>query len=217
MNFARVSIGRLVFGVFLLLMVACVSANADTVNVEIVDFAFNPAHDTIHVGQAVKWTNMATLTPHTSTSKTGVWNSGTLVPGDSFVRTFNTAGSFPYECPIHLSMQATIVVLPTLDISDTHTSSLPNKYQLGQNYPNPFNPVTEIEYSLPASSRVTISINDILGRKVNTLIDEVKPAGQYIASWDGRDTNGNPVASGIYLYSIRTDRFTQTKKMLLLK
>ena len=94
---------------------------------------------------------------------------------------------------------------------------LPGAYSLSDNHPNPFNPSTTIEYALGGQALVELSIYDILGRKVRTLIDENKPAGDYSIVWDGRDDSGEPAATGIYFYRIKTDDFTATKKMLLLK
>src|SRR3972149_1459344 len=65
--------------------------------VSVVEFAFSPQVDTITAGDSVKWTNNG-LSPHSSTSNTGVWDSDTLQPGESFTRPFNTPGSFPYRC-----------------------------------------------------------------------------------------------------------------------
>ena len=94
---------------------------------------------------------------------------------------------------------------------------LPADYALEQNYPNPFNPATTIEYSLPTRSEVTISIYNILGQEVKTLVNTTKPAGNYVARWDGTDRTGERVASGVYFYRIKADDYVSSKKMLLLK
>ncbi|MBS1514379.1 MAG: T9SS type A sorting domain-containing protein [Bacteroidetes bacterium] len=88
----------------------------------------------------------------------------------------------------------------------------PEKYELGQNYPNPFNPKTEINFSLPKSSFVTLKIYDMLGREVQTLVSEFKNAGTYTADFDGAN-----YASGIYFYELTSQDFTGKKKMVLLK
>jgi hypothetical protein len=94
---------------------------------------------------------------------------------------------------------------------------LPTTFRLGQNYPNPFNPATAIDYDLPARAAVTLTVFDVLGRTVTTLVNEVQPAGQHIARWDGADYHGNPVASGVYFYRLIADDSRLTRKMLLLK
>jgi plastocyanin len=77
--------------------------------VKIVDFAFKPGTLTIAKGTRVKWTNKGAVT-HTSTSNKGVWDSGSIAPGDSFSRVFKKAGTFKYHCTIHPTMTAKIVV-----------------------------------------------------------------------------------------------------------
>ena len=89
--------------------------------------------------------------------------------------------------------------------------------QLLQNNPNPFNPSTAIKFYVPDVSNVTIKIYDILGREVKTLLDEQTGAGYHVVYWNGRDSRGKEVSSGIYLYMLRTDNFIDTKKMNLLK
>lgn len=93
----------------------------------------------------------------------------------------------------------------------------PADFQLLQNYPNPFNPKTEIAYSLPEDSYVKLTIYNIRGQKVKVLVDEYQSAGTRKAIWDGRDESRERVASGIYLYRLEAGKFTQTKKMSLLK
>lgn len=81
-------------------------------NVSIIDFQFVPQEDTVLVGDTVLWTNNGSF-PHTSTSDSGVWNSGTLTTGQSFSFQFTSAGSYPYHCSIHPSMTANIIALST--------------------------------------------------------------------------------------------------------
>jgi photosystem II stability/assembly factor-like uncharacterized protein len=94
---------------------------------------------------------------------------------------------------------------------NTNTEA-PSAYKLDQNYPNPFNPSTNIGYSVPKSSHVNISVYDALGRKVETLIDEKKDAGNYEAQW-----NASKYSSGLYFYKMQTEGYTETKKMILTK
>ena len=88
---------------------------------------------------------------------------------------------------------------------------------LAQNYPNPFNPVTTIEYSVNQESRVRLQVFDARGRLVRTLVNRAVLPNNYKVLWDGRDSSGNPVASGIYFYRMISDHFIATKKMILLK
>ena len=96
-------------------------------------------------------------------------------------------------------------------------SYAPTRFQLSQNYPNPFNPLTSIEYSIPKSTHVTIEIYNILGQKVDVLVDQDQEVGSYRADWDGKDGQGNRLATGAYFYQIRADEFVESKKMLMLK
>ena len=88
--------------------------NGTISDVAIFNFGFNPAVITITAGSTVRWTNTASLTPHTSTSDLGdteVWDSGVLNPGDTFTHTFDVPGVYPYHCNVHISMHGVVVVL----------------------------------------------------------------------------------------------------------
>jgi hypothetical protein len=102
-------------------------------------------------------------------------------------------------------------------VGEPGEETLPVRFELSQNWPNPFNPVTTIRYALDEPGRVEIEIFNVLGRKVRTLVDEVVPAGAYIATWDGTDAAGKPVSTGVYLYRLTAGDVVLTRKMLLLK
>ena len=86
------------------------------------------------------------------------------------------------------------------------------------NFPNPFNPETTISFSIGEILENTeISIYNIKGQMVKTLIDEKLPAGEHSVVWNGTDESGNSVSSGIYLYKLKNGRYTSTKKMILIK
>ncbi len=94
----------------------------------------------------------------------------------------------------------------------------PKTFSLSQNYPNPFNPTTTITYTLPQNGIVTIKVYDVLGREVATLLDnEYILVGSHSVMWNGKTSYGKPVASGIYLYTIRFNNQMIVKKMLMLK
>ena len=100
---------------------------------------------------------------------------------------------------------------------------LPAQFTVGQNFPNPFNPSTQIPFALPQQSRVTLTVYNVLGQRIRSLIEgEVRPVGSHTAVWDGKDDQGRGVASGIYIYSVRLEtiggiRLTQNRKMILVK
>lgn len=107
--------------------------------------------------------------------------------------------------------------IPYVDVQDTTISTLPKEFVLYQNYPNPFNSNTTIHYSLPNESAVTITIYDMLGRRVNQFLSEKQPSGSHSIRWNGVDSQGNKMSAGIYFYQIQASDFVQTKKMVLLK
>jgi len=101
----------------------------------------------------------------------------------------------------------------TSTVTSVETDKLvPSSFVLKQNYPNPFNPTTIINYSLPKQSNVKITIFDLLGREIITLVNEEKSVGNYKVEF-----NSSSLSSGIYLYQMKTSEFLQTKKMILLK
>ena len=94
---------------------------------------------------------------------------------------------------------------------------LPITYNLYNAYPNPFNPVTTLRYDLPEDARVNITIYDMMGRIVKTLVNGTQTAGYKSIQWNATNSFGKPVSAGVYLYQIRAGEFIQTKKMVVLK
>jgi PKD repeat protein len=110
-----------------------------------------------------------------------------------------------------------------IDISKLYTKPggsspiIPERYSLSQNYPNPFNPNTIISFELPKAGNVELSVYNLLGQKVATLVNSYHDAGIYETEWDGTDDSGNRVSSGVYLYRLNAGDFVETKKMILTK
>jgi flagellar hook assembly protein FlgD len=96
-------------------------------------------------------------------------------------------------------------------------NNLPTSFGLSQNYPNPFNPETNIDFALPKASNVELTIFNVLGQKVVTLINEKMDAGTYRETWRGTSESGTQVASGIYFYRLTAGDYVTTKKMMMLK
>lgn len=96
------------------------------------------------------------------------------------------------------------------------TEEKPVEFSLEQNYPNPFNPSTVIGYTLPAPANVRLDIYSISGQKIRTLVNGYEDAGRKTVQWDGRDRRGKGAAAGVYLYRLQAEKFTQTRKMLVL-
>ncbi|MBN2008158.1 VCBS repeat-containing protein [candidate division KSB1 bacterium] len=96
-------------------------------------------------------------------------------------------------------------------------STGPDAFQLKQNYPNPFNPDTRIEYQLSSAGHVSLFVCDMTGREVVQLVNCKKAAGSYTAQWDGRDTNGRLVPSGVYLYQLKIGNASESRKMVIMQ
>jgi hypothetical protein len=97
------------------------------------------------------------------------------------------------------------------------TLSTPDNFSLEQNYPNPFNPTTQIPFRLAATGTVQLTVYDLLGRRVRTLVQGHYSAGAYRITWDGRDDYGEAVAGGMYLCQLISGRQSQTRQMIYMK
>ncbi|MDY0108330.1 MAG: T9SS type A sorting domain-containing protein, partial [Candidatus Krumholzibacteria bacterium] len=96
-------------------------------------------------------------------------------------------------------------------------STLPQPYALLPAYPNPFNPSTTVVFTLPRQSRVRIDLFDVSGRRLRTLVDEVRGPGRHEAVWDGTGQDGRGISSGVYFARLRADGFEQTRKLTLVR
>ncbi len=96
-------------------------------------------------------------------------------------------------------------------------AAIPDRYALHPNYPNPFNPSTTIRYDLPEESHVSLTVYDLMGKQITSLVSESQAAGVRTVTWDGTDASGKNVSAGVYLYRIQAGEFSQTRKMVLLK
>ncbi len=105
----------------------------------------------------------------------------------------------------------------TVDVPYDYEPTVPNAFKLNQNYPNPFNPTTTISFEIPNKTHAVLSIHNILGQQVARLIDKDLAAGSYNVKWNGTDGSNKPLASGVYLYRLTTDKAVYSKKMILMK
>ena len=94
---------------------------------------------------------------------------------------------------------------------------VPLTYSVSQNYPNPFNPVTSIRYEIPVENFVTISVYNVMGQKIADLVHELRPAGYHHTTWNSTNMHGDPVSSGIYIYTVTAGNYRADKKMVLMK
>ncbi len=102
-------------------------------------------------------------------------------------------------------------------VDDIAGGDTPAVLTIGQNYPNPFNPTTWIPFYVPAGGRVSIKLYDIMGRRITTLEDRSFNRGEHVASWKGKDHQGNPVSSGVYFCVIRQGNQKRTRKLVLIR
>lgn len=100
---------------------------------------------------------------------------------------------------------------------DRRTDPIPERFALRQNFPNPFNQQTRIEYDVSTDSHVNITIYDLLGRRVRTLVDEFKQEGTYWITWDSTDFRGQVVSTGVYYYRMTAGEFSEVRKMIFLR
>jgi hypothetical protein len=112
-------------------------------------------------------------------------------------------------------LQKSIAALTGVEFE--HTPDVPREFALRQNYPNPFNPTTQIVFSLPEQSDVTLEVYDITGRLIATLMNDNLSTGSYTVTWDAKNQSGQLVSSGIYIYRLQAGSFVQTKRMVFIK
>ncbi len=150
------------------------------------------------------------------------------VPADSYALSASVPGyedSTPAPEPLALGDTINLYGLTLLVTAKTTgvemASALPNQFELEQNYPNPFNPSTQINFSLAEAGAVRLTVFDLLGREVKLLARGHFAAGQHSALWDGADSRGEKLASGIYYYRLevqgKSSSFTKMRRMLLIK
>ena len=139
-------------------------------------------------------------------------SSGHNGPADIFYNKIDNTLAVPNYYSNHVDF----IPITPLDVDEFH-EQIPLAFALSQNYPNPFNPGTTIHYVLPEGSSISLIIYNLLGIEIRELINEFQSAGYKTIYWDGKDNDGNSVASGVYLYTFKSNNFSQTKKMVLIK
>ena len=108
------------------------------------------------------------------------------------------------------------IAFPSTD-SDDPIAQTPSLNILGANYPNPFNPSTTISYNMPNNGKAKLQVYNLRGQLVRSLVNEHKTGGSHKVVWDGKDDNGNTVPSGLYFYRLDAGKYSQTRKMMLMK
>jgi hypothetical protein len=97
------------------------------------------------------------------------------------------------------------------------SSVMPEQFELSQNFPNPFNPVTEITFQVQKASNIEINVYNLNGQLICNLVNEVKNIGTHSVKWNGTDNNGKAVPSGVYIYTMKADNYSTSKKMTLIR
>jgi len=151
----------------------------------------------------------------------GYYQTDTIQPGGGYWVKASQAGQLVLSSMGGVAMKSHVTILPTLEEPPPPPSDgkekimaqdIPTTYILEQNYPNPFNSETNIKYSIPNESFVSLKLFDLLGREIKTFVNEKKEPGEYEISWNSSDT-----PSGIYFYRIVAGNYIETEKMVLMK
>ena len=129
----------------------------------------------------------------------------------------NGKSPFQIKNAILVDMKCQPCFLTGIDKFDVGQNKIPDEYSLSQNYPNPFNSSTEISYFLPKSEKVTLGIYNLLGENIITLVNKKQTAGFHHVEWNGQNSVGDIVPSGIYLYRLASGNYCFTKKLTILK
>lgn len=160
----------------------------------------------------INWYGWKIINWDISQGQTGNWIGNNIIEPplsfDSFQLTYTSGNKS--TSTIYFDDLRTAVFAPTE--VERENEIVPTEFVLQQNYPNPFNPVTQIKFSVPVASNVKLIVTDILGREVATLVNDELAAGNYNINFDANNSS-----SGVYFYTLITEKFKQSKKMILLK
>jgi len=126
-------------------------------------------------------------------------------------------GRYPDGSDIWQQMNPTPGTSNTEELFTMDSNSIPNSFRLYPAYPNPFNPETTISYDLPENTFLDITIYDMMGKKVRTIVNALQNPGYKSVLWNAKDEYGRAVSAGIYLYKIQTNNYSETKKIILVK
>jgi|WetSurMetagenome_2_1015567.scaffolds.fasta_scaffold15356_4 plastocyanin len=202
--------------ILFILITFCIStfsfATTRTINVQ--NFSFGPDNLNASVGDTIKWvwvsgshTTTSTTIPLAATS----WDELITSSNTSYSYIITASGTYNYKCTPHEGM-GMVGVINVLTSSISRNESTALTYTLKQNYPNPFNPTTNINFSIPKSGLVNITIYNEIGKEVETIVNQNLTEGSYTINYDA-----SKLSSGIYFYRIKAGEFGETKKMLLIK
>ncbi|GEM_PF-5481878 len=158
--------------------------------------------DTMDPGESKSYTIQATAPP---------------LPGSGYIGVYADTDDAIQEINEENNTNATDVTIVSTDVDEDAQTFIPDRFHLHANHPNPFNQETTIQYDLPRASRVSLRVYNVQGQEIanlNLVYGEL-PAGRHAVRWNGMNTDGTPVPSGIYIYRIRAGEYTASRKMVL--
>jgi plastocyanin len=210
---------RLRLSLVIALLALALSASATVHTVTVSNFQFSPSTVTITFGDTIIWTNQSGTHNVNHTGNPRLFRSGNPVSGNWTYQYPNPtettplpAGSYAYNCQQHPSSMNGTVVVEQSDARQPDRAAVPASPVLTQNFPNPFNSSTEIEFALPQAAHVKLSIFNVLGQNLRTLVDSDLSAGSHRLNFDA-----SGLATGLYFYVLETPGATLTRKMQFLK
>jgi D-alanyl-D-alanine carboxypeptidase len=154
-----------------------------------------------------------------------IWGHGGNIFGFASIMMYSPSDSIAVAIITNRDISTTVFGLPFMSAVIVNrpvgiepiSNEVPGSFELKQNYPNPFNPETKIDFKIAEEGFVTLKIYDALGKEVRTLVSENLKVGNYSVKWEGKNNYTEIVAGGVYFYKLSTGRYSQAKKMLLLK
>jgi len=163
------------------------------------------------------------LAPGDSTLALDEWDMNnaygdTVLPGE-----YQVTGIYVYSLPFPPCPVSVEIGVNPSSVGERRDLALPSQFSIEQNYPNPFNPTTTIRYTIPDRDRerrphrTTLRVYNVLGQLVRTLVDGEQAPGYYSVRWDGRNSSGQELPSGVYIYRIQAGGYVQARRMILLK
>ena len=200
--------------VFLVIVVAVFSAQAATHTITFggqLGFNYSPKQLDLAVGDTVVWSGSFTTHPLSSVTIPQGAASFHVASGTTFSYPVLIAGTYDYKCDVHTGMNGSVTATVT-DVEESVTALQPASFQLAQNYPNPFNARTFIKFNLPVAQPVKLKVYSVTGAEIATLLDGFMPAGEFTVPFDG-----SKLASGVYFYRLITEKYIDTKRLVLAK
>jgi len=177
---------------------------------------YHPSMDAFIIGNF----GVTQLSSRPNFSKIGYWYdyfTGDSINVTSVTNLTDSIVLAPGDFKLYTSVKLPLPEQGILSDVELIDEQIPVEYYLEQNYPNPFNPSTVIRYSIIDPAPVSLKVYDTLGREIKSLVNEEQASGTYEVFWDGNDSMGNKVSTGVYFYRINAGEFSETRKMMLIK